>query len=427
MMRPRWFVMLGAATMLAAGCSQPPPPAEREVKPVRILEVSNSLIPMRELYGTAQASRTADLSYRFPGKLTSVQVSQGEQVITGQIIATLDQRELEARESQAASELESARAVLQQMQRGAREEDVQRLEAVVAARRAEADEARVQLERMTKLFEEQVISRAELDKATLASEVTASTLAAAELELTVAKSGARAEEIEAKQATIRGLEARLQDVRNNLQDTVLRAPFAGFVSRIHVNAFEDISAGQPIATLQDLSRIDIAVNVSEAQFGRNSATPLTEELRNRVVGMVEFPALEGRRYPIRVREFQTQADPQTQTFRVILQMEQAPPYPVKPGMNAIVRGERRAIAGEGDPFLVPLSAIRAGADGSKSVWVVDPTKSTVTARPVVTGEIIGGMVTITSGLNAGERITVTATNMLREGMKVEPMKDLGAL
>jgi multidrug efflux pump subunit AcrA (membrane-fusion protein) len=61
------------------------------------------------------------------------------------------------------------------------------------------------------------------------------------------------------------------------------------------------------------------------------------------------------------------------------------------------------------------------------VWVVDPKTSKVTRRAITTGEILGNSIVVIDGLSAGERIAASAASLLREGMQVEQMKDLGSL
>jgi RND family efflux transporter MFP subunit len=419
--------MIPVALALLVACSDPPKPPERSIKPVRIVEVAPGLVPSREFYGTAQASRTAELAFRFAGKVIEFNVAQGDRVEEGAVVARLDPREWETRERQVASELDSARAVLAQMRRGARQEDVQRLEAAAAARSAEAKEAATQFERLSKLLEEGVVPRSEVDRARATLDVAKAALAAAELELRVARTGARQEELDAQQAVIRGLEARLQDARNNLQDTVLRAPFTGIIARTAISQFEDVVPNQPVATLQDLTRIDVVINVTEGDIGRSNVDVNAPDLKTRTVAFAEFPALQGRRFPLRLKEFQTQADPTVQTYQITLQMEQDSTFPVKPGMSAIVRGEKGPSTPDGGRFLVPVSAVVATADGAASVWVVDPKTSKVTRRAITTGEILGNSIVVIDGLSAGERIAASAASLLREGMQVEQMKDLGSL
>ena len=108
-------------------------------------------------------------------------------------------------------------------------------------------------------------------------------------------------------------------------------------------------------------------------------------------------------------------------------MQQDAGFPVKPGMNAVVRGEG-ALPDAGDGgYLVPVTAVGGGAEGDSFVWVVDSSSSKVSRRKVTPGEIVGESIVITEGLEAGERIAVTAANLLREGMQVEQLRDLGAL
>lgn len=411
---------------LLTGCAQERSVPERTLKPVRIMEVGDSVLPSREFFGTAQASKTVELAFRFGGRLIEFSAVQGERVEEGTPIGRLDPREWEAREAQIASELDSARAVLLQMQRGARAEDVERLKASLSARRAEASEASVQLDRLTKLFAERAISKSELDKAQLAFDVATANAAAVDLELQVAQNGARPEELEAKEAQIRGLEARLKEARENLADTILRAPFDGVVARTYVQQFEDVPANQPVVSIQDLSSIDIVIFVTEDDVARSQAAPRSPDLKSRTIAFAEFPALQNRRFPLRLKEFQTEADAATQTFKVILQMEQDETFPVKPGMNVVVQGPEGRIDGP-TVVLIPNTALWGAPDGGKKVWVVDPQSSKVAARTVTTGRIIEGSVEITEGLKAGEKVAISAANLLREGMQVEPMKDLGAL
>jgi multidrug efflux pump subunit AcrA (membrane-fusion protein) len=71
--------------------------------------------------------------------------------------------------------------------------------------------------------------------------------------------------------------------------------------------------------------------------------------------------------------------------------------------------------------------VRATEAGVPAVWIVDSKTSKVSRREVETGDVMGDSIEVVGGLNAGERIAVTATSLLRDGMVVEPLVDLGAL
>jgi multidrug efflux pump subunit AcrA (membrane-fusion protein) len=76
----------------------------------------------------------------------------------------------------------------------------------------------------------------------------------------------------------------------------------------------------------------------------------------------------------------------------------------------------------GPNISVPVAAVVQDAAGASTVWVVGPDQ-TVTARPVRTGAVSGGLVQITEGLQPGDRIAAAGAGHLREGMKVSDLGD----
>jgi multidrug efflux pump subunit AcrA (membrane-fusion protein) len=71
--------------------------------------------------------------------------------------------------------------------------------------------------------------------------------------------------------------------------------------------------------------------------------------------------------------------------------------------------------------LIPLAAIVAAADGTPTVWVVDPQTSEVSQRAIETGAVQGGEVAVLSGLTPGEQIVTAGVHHLRAGMRVHPL------
>lgn len=413
--------------LLLAGCAEEAPREPETVKPIRIFAVGESLVVGgKEFVGRAEASRSAALSFRIPGRLAEIPVRQGEPVAEGQVVARLDPRDLETRVKDVRSQLDQARAVMSQLRSGARAEDINRLRAALEARRSERDEAQADFERYASLRKQDIVSQQEFERIKARRDTAEANLESARQELAIGEKGARPEEIEAQQAKIRGLEARFEDARNNLADATLRAPFDGVVARVDASGFEDIQANQAIVRLQQTDPIDIVINLAEQDMARDRGEGDAVET-GRVVARVRIPAVGDAWYPARVREFQAEADPQTQTFEVTLQIDQPPGEPVRPGMNAVVRGQAPG-PDEGDAvFYAPLNAIFSDPELGKCVWRIDPETSRVGKQAVTCGEIVEDQVAIAGGLSAGDRIAASAVNLLREGMQVEPMKDPGAM
>lgn len=421
-------ICLLCGVFLSAGCREETPPTPDPIKPIKIFTVGESLTGEGlEVYGRAQASQTADLSFRISGRLTELPVKQGDRVTAGQLVATLDQRDLKNREQEVLSQLDQAQATLQQMKTGARPEDISRLESILAAQQSEYQKASVDFDRAENLLREGVIPRRQFDQAKAALDVAEANLKNASQDLIIGQKGAREEEIAAQEAAIRGLETRLKEVRDGLTDTQLTAPYAGIISRVWVDNFEDVQAKQKIVTLQDTSKIDVVINISEDLMARGSAHAIKTGEVDQVVADVRFPAVSDQLYPVRLKEFQGEADPQTQTFEVTLQMDQPEGSVIKPGMNAVVVARTSNLSGADGDNMVPVSSVFSDESGAANVWIINAQSMTVARQTVQTGQIRGEYIEVLDGLSQGDQIAASAVNLLREGMQVEPMKDLGDL
>jgi multidrug efflux pump subunit AcrA (membrane-fusion protein) len=75
--------------------------------------------------------------------------------------------------------------------------------------------------------------------------------------------------------------------------------------------------------------------------------------------------------------------------------------------------------------MLPASALLE-KDGKTSVWVIDPDKDTVQERAVSVSERGGGTVTITAGLNKGERVATAGVHSLAPGQKVRVLENFEA-
>src|SRR6185436_1093902 len=68
--------------------------------------------------GTVEAT-DAQLGFQVPGQVVSIVPREGDQVLAGQVLARLDRAELEARRAQAEAQVDAARAMLTELERGA--------------------------------------------------------------------------------------------------------------------------------------------------------------------------------------------------------------------------------------------------------------------------------------------------------------------
>jgi multidrug efflux system membrane fusion protein len=406
-----------AASLLSCGKKEKTKVETEVVRPVKLMTVASGKEALiRSLPGRVRASLRVDLAFQIEGTLIEVPVKEGQSVRKGNLLARLDPRDYEVALRDAVGRLEQARARLKGM-RVARPEDIQRLTAVVEKARALVRLATVEYDRLDRVRKADpgAVAQSHLDRALERQAMAQADLAAAEQELSIAQAGARAEEIEAKEAEIRSLEAEVDAAKLKLSYTELRAPFSGIVSSRSVDNFQEVRAKQTVFTLDDLSVVEVLVEVPESLMA-----PVRSPGTN--VVYAEFEPAPGKRYPLTLKEYATRGDPKTLTYQVTFRMDQPKErINILPGMTANVMAEPKKSAVL--PIVIPAVAVFSEQGGSPHVWVVKPEAMTVHLRKVKTGDMVAADgIEIVEGLERGETIAVSGVSQLREGVKVRKLE-----
>ncbi len=284
----------------------------RSAVPAQLIAVSGRI----EGDDSAVAAKTS-------GRIREITVREGDRVQDGQVIAVLDDEQVRAREDQASAAVRQAeaRARLSQHQieileeqlrqsrlgvdqaRGDAEGKVSEAEGRLAAAeaqlaQAEASYAQAKWDReaMTRLFQKELVSEQEAQRARNNEEAQSAIVAAqrrqveaARGSLTAAKANlvnpairssqvaavqgqilqARAD-IAAAQAEAERARAQLEEARANRRDLRVIAPFSGTVATRTAEPGEVVMAGTPIVTLVNLAEVYLRAFVPEGQIGRVS-------------------------------------------------------------------------------------------------------------------------------------------------------------
>jgi len=233
-----------------------------------------------------------------------------------------------------------------------------------------------------------------------------------------AKSGALAkQEVDNARARLTAAEAEVRIREKAVTDATIRAPYAGTVSWIFKEKFEDVREKEPIVRVVDTSRIEFVVQLPETSI---SVIPYVENIR------VKFDAFPDQEIPAEIKEVATEASQTTRTYSVNLIMDQPEGIKVLPGMTgkatADIRQERQ---GQIDSVFVPVSAVFSPDGTDTYVWIIDPDAKTVSRRAVKTGPLANTGIPVNAGLEAGEWIAIAGVHYLEEGQKVEIMEQRG--
>ncbi len=242
-------------------------------------------------------------------------------------------------------------------------------QASLAEAQAAADDAERLYRRQSELAQQQLIARAQLDN---------------------------------QRASRDAAQARVAQIRAQLADRVIRAPFSGVLGLRQVSTGALVTPGVAIATLDDLSRVYVDFPLPEAQLSRVTAG-------QRILGRAT--AYPERSFDGAVTTIDARLDPATRAVQVRADLANGERL-LRPGMLMTVEVpgiERQAL------LLPEIAVTQVGRDSF--VYRVKPDDSVEQVKVTVAARR-EGKVEIAEGLANGDRIVVDGTGKLRPGGKI---------
>lgn len=248
--------------------------------------------------GTVEV-REVSVIAREHGTLGEFSVGEGDRVGKGDVVARLVRADLQAQAEQDIEGSARARAVLADLQSGARPQEIREAEAAYGAARIRYDLAQGDFVRFSALYGERVIAKKEMDDVTARRDLAKSDLEAARQRLSLVRSGARPEVLKAQAAEVRRIEALHRVTMARIADTVLVAPLGGVILSKNYEEGEFVPAGAVLATVADLSDCWVKVYLPSTVLGRLNPGQAAE------VRVDSFP---DRAFRGRVRKISDQAE-----------------------------------------------------------------------------------------------------------------------
>lgn len=333
----------------AKGGKKEPPPLE--FTPREVAQPQLARLPARlEFSGPLVAPQTAIVRAKAAGTLLALQAAEGSRVAAGQVLGRIDLAEQTSRVAERSAAVESARATLLQ------------------AERTHASNER--------LAAQQFISPIALENSRAAVDT------------------ARA----AWQATM----AAADTARIGLRDGTLAAPIGGIVARRHVVPGEKVAVEQPVLTLVDLARLELAGAVG------------THEVSRLAPGMAVQVQVEGVDQPVagRIARIAPAAEPGTRSIGVTIELPN-PQERLRAGQYAVARVE---LPDPIERLTVPVSAVGNTA-GQDHVWLIED--GSLARRAVKLGrrDEREGRVEVLEGVRPDSQVLAARFDNLREGAK----------
>ena len=351
--------------------------------PVREVEVTTvSLIYPSQAYtvlnasGYVVAQRKAAVASKGTGRLETLNVEEGNRVKKGQVIARLENADLQAAINQAQANVNTAKANLARIE-------------------AEIKDARAKFERFSRLIQSKAIAQSDYDTAEAGLQ-----------QLLAGKTAALSQ--------IKAAEAGLKAGQVALDYTLIRAPFDGVILTKNADVGEvvapfgsSINAKAAVVTMADLDSLIVEADVSEVNL---------EKVKKGQPCEIQLDSLPGLRFPGQVHMIVPTADRSKATVMTKVKFLEKDER-VLPEMSAKVAFLTRQSTKEEKPRVaVPPSAL---IDQKGKTWVYLVEKGTVREIQVQKGPPLADFIEIPQGLKAGERIVLKPGRNLRNGTKIK--------
>jgi HlyD family secretion protein len=336
-------------------------PMTVELTTVKRADMAESIQVVGNLIGAATVTAVPKIS----GRLESVSVRLGDRVSRGQRLAKIEDAELREQVKQAEASFAVSAATIRQ-------------------READLRLAQTNLERSRNLFERQLIPKQTYDD-------------------TEARHQAAVAQIDLAQAQYAQAQARLDELKINLGNTILTSPVNGFVGSRTLDAGAWVTPNSGFISLVDISVVRLVANVVERDLRR-----ITEGL----TATVEVDAYPGEKFKGRVAHVAPVLDPATRTAQIEVEIDNAN-FRLKPGMYAKVNF---AIERHDNALVVPANAV-VDVGGSRGVFQPDE-GDIATFKPITPGIVSADLVEVIAGLSEGDRIVTTGAGALRQGDRI---------
>jgi RND family efflux transporter MFP subunit len=381
----------------SVAAATPPPPPE-----VQVAAVEQRDVPVQhEWVGTLNGLVNAAINAQVTGYLLRQNYAEGSFVHQGQLLFEIDARPFQAAVDQAAGQLAQSKAQVAQAQAGLVQAQAQLVSVEANQRRSQLDE-----EKYTPLFEQQAVTRQDLDNSVQTNQSNKALVAAARAQVETSKA-----QIEAAGAAVKAAEAALETANVNLGFTRLTSLIDGIAGAATVQVGNLVSpSSSAVTTVSTLDPVKAVFTVGEQEYLSLARADALHHLQLKLI------LADGTAHPHdgRFSFADRQVDPNTGS----IQMTALFPNPgniLRPGQYALVR----AVTGEDKgALLVPQPAV-SELQGGYEVDVVGADNH-VTTRPVQVGDRVGTMWVVSNGLKPGDRVVVEGQQKVRPGMQVQP-------
>lgn len=403
---PRWVVVgiIGVVILLSAGLwvrgrrqrNQP------DLSTLTIPVTVRNLTVRIAASGKVEPYQRVNLSPKISGHLMALLVEQGERVRRGQVIARMDDTELQARRQQYLANLAQAEARLLELERGNRPEEIAQVRAQVAAARSRYDLARQRRQRNQELLAQGAIAQDTLDAAITEEATAEATLKEAQRRLDLFQSGTRVETIAQARAQVAAAQAQLRTINVQIADTVIRAPFDGIITQKYASVGAFVTPSSFTSATSSATSSSIVALASDLEVIARVAETDISQIRPGQAVEIQADAYPGETFRGQVALIAPEAVvEQNVTFFEVRVKLVTGQNRLQSGMNVDL-----VFMGEQLPQALTIPTAAVVTERGKTGVLIPNAQGKPQFQPVVLGVTLNEYTQVLQGLQAGERVFV---------------------
>jgi len=217
--------------------------------------------------GRVEALGKQEIYAESSGLLTELAAEAGDMVGAGQVLARLDQTSLENRLEEALAGLNIQEIELAKLQSGPRPEEIVREKAALTQAGLELKDAQKKLERTHRLFEQEAITIIELEEAEREAKKREANYQAAKAGYDLLVNGPSKEEVETARARMEQARVEVKNIRQQMENTVLRAGQEGLVLICNGQKGSYVSPGTLLFVIGNPEQLEINADIAESDSG----------------------------------------------------------------------------------------------------------------------------------------------------------------
>ncbi|MDJ0508914.1 MAG: efflux RND transporter periplasmic adaptor subunit [Crocosphaera sp.] len=375
------------------------------VKTTRITAIYRYSI-QRTYTGETTTMRESPLGFERGGKVVKLYMDEGDRITKGQVIAKLDTSELETRKLNLEAQKSQQLAILAELNRGPRPEQIDAAKAQVQQLQERLSLEVAKRERREYLYQEGAISLEQLDEVSFNSNALAAQLAEAQSRLDELLAGTRIEKINAQKAVIKQIEANIDNISLDISKSYLKSPYSGTIAQRLIDEGTVVSTGQSMVKLVENGKPEVRIGIPVEKI-----STIKQKSQYSVL-------INNKEYAARVSTILPEVDSATRTQTVVLTLESGAAFQVPKG--AIARlNVTETIFQSG--FWLPITALIKGDRGLWSCYGVfegENGKKIVEKRDIEVLYTESNRVLVRGTIKSGDRIITQGTQRVVPGQTV---------